>query len=226
MTDTESNTPGDEALEVDMYDHPTSQPDAGVEEVEPDKAEEQKDVAPAEDSIPDNEERDTTDTQGQEDASEKPYSYTYYEELDDKTQDEIVSFGKEHGLSEEVIQAFLDRSAQNATNVISKTLEAHSETVKGWANLAKNDKEYGGKKYGESVKLAREAVAKFGNEDVKKVFNEFGIGNHPEIIRMFVKVGRSLQSDKFAHAQSSTKEESTSSYEDIFYASSTAKKVR
>ena len=37
----------------------------------------------------------------------------------------------------------------------------------------------------------------FATPELKKALNETGFGNHPELVRLFVKIGKSLSEDSF-----------------------------
>ncbi|MAN64592.1 MAG: hypothetical protein CMI60_21895 [Parvibaculum sp.] len=60
-----------------------------------------------------------------------------------------------------------------------------------WGNELK--KEYGNS-FDEKVGLARRAVRAFGSDTLVDLLNESGLGNHPEMVRAFAKVGAELSS--------------------------------
>lgn len=53
-----------------------------------------------------------------------------------------------------------------------------------------------GQAYDEKVSLAKSAVLEFGGEALKKALNETGLGNHPDMIRAFAKIGKAIASDE------------------------------
>lgn len=64
-------------------------------------------------------------------------------------------------------------------------------------------KEYGNA-YDEKVGLARRAVRAFGSEELTGLLDESGLGNHPEMIRAFAKIGAELSSgQQFKDAETS-----------------------
>jgi hypothetical protein len=64
-----------------------------------------------------------------------------------------------------------------------------------WREQSQNDSEFGGDKFEESIAVARTAIAKFGTPELKQLLDEHGVGNHPEVIRFMVKVGKLTAED-------------------------------
>ena len=65
-----------------------------------------------------------------------------------------------------------------------------------WANSSKTDNEFGGDKFDDSLVIAQKAIAKFGSDDFKTLLEETGLGNHPEVIRAFWKIGTLISEDQ------------------------------
>lgn len=64
-----------------------------------------------------------------------------------------------------------------------------------WVAAAKSDKEIGGAAYDVNVKLAQRALAKFGGQEVAQVIHAAGLGNHPGLLRAFVRIGKAMAED-------------------------------
>ena len=56
-------------------------------------------------------------------------------------------------------------------------------------------KEFGAA-YDARLNVARKAVENFGGESVKKLLNDTGLGNHPDVIKMFANIGKNLLEDR------------------------------
>jgi hypothetical protein len=65
-----------------------------------------------------------------------------------------------------------------------------------WEAQTKADKEIGGDKLAENLALATK-VRDLGGPELVKVLNVSGMGNHPAVIKAFVKFGRMLSEDTF-----------------------------
>lgn len=90
--------------------------------------------------------------------------------------------------------------AQKLLDSLAPALHQHAleqiESVKnGWAESSKSDKEFGGDKLTESLALAKQARDQFGTPELTALLEETGLGNHPEIIRAFVKIGKAVSQD-------------------------------
>lgn len=71
-------------------------------------------------------------------------------------------------------------------------VEAHVQQVQEWGKQAAADAEIGGKAFPENVELARSALAAHGTPELKALLDSTGLGNHPEVIRFFTRVGRTV----------------------------------
>lgn len=90
--------------------------------------------------------------------------------------------------------------AQKLIDKLSPVLEARQlariEAVKQeWQDTSKADKEFGGDKLNENLAYAKQALDKFGSPELKKMLNETGLGNNPEVIRFFYRAGKAISSD-------------------------------
>lgn len=127
--------------------------------------------------------------------------------LQDAVVAEFSTVAKELGLSQEAAQKVIDKLAptlakQNATALNAAMESANAE----WVKATQTDKDIGGEKLNENLSLARKALDRFGTPELGKLLGRFhpkenpmgtGLGNHPEIIRAFVKAGRAISEDKF-----------------------------
>lgn len=119
--------------------------------------------------------------------------------LDPKNVDEILALSKEKGWTKETAQAILERE--------SKLLSSHAEGEKAkltqiqnsWTEAARTDVEIGGERFAENLECANRVFKTFGNDGVKSILDSTKAGNHPDIIRMFNRIGRAfgIMDDKF-----------------------------
>jgi len=117
--------------------------------------------------------------------------------LDATVVERIAAESKARGLTQEQAQARLNE-AHEAVATYAKGQQDELETEKKmWLDMLKADKEIGGVAFDENVTLAKRAVDAFGSDSFKKALNESGLGNHPELVRTFARIGRSIADDKF-----------------------------
>lgn len=117
--------------------------------------------------------------------------------LDAGAVERIASFAKERGLTQEQAQAILERESGAVAAYAEgqqQTLEKHKSA---WVEDLKADKELGGAAFNETVEIAKRVVESFGTEALKKALNETGLGNHPEVVRVFARIGKQMGDDKF-----------------------------
>lgn len=95
---------------------------------------------------------------------------------------------KELGLTQE--------AAGKLLGVYQQQLEAAQERqLKQWAEQAKADKEIGAK-FDENIGIAQKAVARFFTPEFKAFLDSTGLGNHPDMIRGLLAIGRQISEDK------------------------------
>jgi len=103
---------------------------------------------------------------------------------------------KELGLTRSQAQALADDFIKAGQAKAVKDGEAWAGRIAGWANDAKADKDIGGAKWEGTVKDAQRALAQLGTPALKDYLNASGGGNHPEVIRIFSKVGGLIKEDQ------------------------------
>ena len=124
---------------------------------------------------------------------------------------------KELGLSQEQAQKALTLQAQRYQAGQQAQVDAINQLRDEWVAAAQADSEIGGDKWDESVSQARLAVQKFGTQGLNDLFKKSGIGNHPEVIRVFSRVGALLKEDRPTASDTSVGTAKPKSREEIMY---------
>lgn len=114
-------------------------------------------------------------------------------ELDTAAAEQFTAVAKELKLDQATAQKVIDVGVKMA----QRQAEAHAKQVEQWTESVKADKDVGGDKLTENLGIARKALDTFGTPELKDVLNATGLGNHPEIIRAFYKVGKAISEDGF-----------------------------
>lgn len=117
-------------------------------------------------------------------------------EFDAEVLGEFTEFAKGKKLSQEDAQQLVGFAAKMA----EKQHAAHVQQVQAWGEEAKADTEFGGAKFDENLGFAKAARDKFGSEKLTELLQVTGLGNHPEVIRFFWKVGKATGTDSFVPA--------------------------
>jgi len=114
-------------------------------------------------------------------------------ELDKEAADEFVNIAKSLELSQENAQ----KLATIAAKIQQKQIEAKARQFETWVEEVKADKDIGGEKLEENLGIARKALETFGSPELKDVLNASGLGNHPAVIKAFLKAGKAISEDGF-----------------------------
>ena len=112
----------------------------------------------------------------------------------------VAEEAKALGLSQENAQKFLESRSKVVASLIEGQKQQLETAVAGWAESIKTDSEIAGKDgkdYDANVSRARLVIEKFGSPELKKALNETGLGNHPELVRLMVRVGKGMKEDSF-----------------------------
>lgn len=111
--------------------------------------------------------------------------------------EKIASLAKERGLSNEDAQKLVVTKDETYRELLSKQQEElKQKTQTEWINEGKNDKEIGGDAFQKNVEMAKRVVQKFGSESFQKTLSETGLGNHPELVRTFARIGKLMSEDQ------------------------------
>lgn len=147
-------------------------------------------------------EKPNTDANAQGDKPTAPVIPEKYEfklpegvKLEGAPLEELSGLAKELGLTQEQAQKVADLGAKQAQAMASQFSDQHKATVDEWATQTKSDKEIGGDALESNLGVAKKALDEFGSPELKKLLNESGLGNHPEVVRFFVKAGKAISED-------------------------------
>jgi hypothetical protein len=102
---------------------------------------------------------------------------------------EFTSIAKELKLPADAAKKFVDLAAKREV----ARLEAFAKQVEDWGTQVKADKELGTP---ENLATAKRAIDTFGTPELRDLLNSTGMGNHPEVIRLALKVGKAISEDK------------------------------
>lgn len=142
---------------------------------------------------------ETKDGEGKPDdaASKEDVKYEFQApegvELDGDATAEFTALAKELKLPAAEAQRVVDI----AVKMQQKQAERNAETVKGWAESSKTDKEFGGDNLQANLAIAQKAIDTFGSPELKTLLNSSGLGNHPELVRFAFKAGKAISEDGF-----------------------------
>ncbi len=173
-----------------------------------------------EDSITQEQPTETEAKDGQEETTEKAeseekteaetkapekYEFTMPEgvELDEKALEKFEPLMREADLSQEQAQKLAEVYAEQRAVDVQEAQEAAvaqwEQQKSDWVNDLKSDSDFGGANFDRNVETAKLAMQQFGSDELKATLNETGLGNHPEIVKLFHKIGTAISEDSFSH---------------------------
>lgn len=117
-------------------------------------------------------------------------------EIDDGMLGQYKDLAKDLDLSQSNAQKLVDLYANKMDEFVQAQTQAFADLKEEWANAARTDEEIGGEKFNDNVHLAKSAIDVLGTPELREALNVTGVGDHPEIIRFFAKVGKAISEDK------------------------------
>lgn len=116
-------------------------------------------------------------------------------ELDTEALKDFEPVARELNLTNEQAQKLVDAYPKILAGVQQRQADAWQKQTEGWAEAVKADKEIGGDKLESNLSAAQRALDQFGNPELKEYLNVTGMGNHPELVKAFVKIGKAMSED-------------------------------
>lgn len=116
-------------------------------------------------------------------------------ELDTEALKEFEPVARELNLTNEQAQKLVDAYPKILAGVQQRQAEAWQKTTEQWAADVKADKEIGGDKLISNLSAAQRALDQFGTPELKEYLNTTGLGNHPDLVKTFVKIGKAMSED-------------------------------
>ncbi|EAS2156612.1 peptidase [Salmonella enterica] len=141
---------------------------------------------------------DKPDDKNQEpEGAPEKYEFTTGEgvELDAEALKDFEPVARELNLTNEQAQKLVDAYPKILAGVQQRQAEAWQAQTEQWAADVKADKEIGGDKLTANLSAAQRALAQFGTPELKEYLEGTGLGNHPELVKAFIKIGKAMSED-------------------------------
>ena len=145
------------------------------------------------------------EAEDKENAVPEKYDFKFPEgiEADKEAIAQFEPLAKELKLSQKSAQKLVDFQS-NLMRKAAEGLQTRWDTVReGWRNEVDADADIGGQKKDEALNDAKAALKAFGTPKLFEALNQTGVGDHPEFIRVFSKIGRLIREDKIVTGGSS-----------------------
>ena len=144
---------------------------------------------------------------GADGAVPETYEYTPPEgmpEIDEVSQSRLDDFGEAARgmkLSQDQYQSLVEYDTKRAAAATEGAVVDYQNRVNGWADATKADTELGGEDLQRNLSVAKLGMDTYGTPELAQLLaapspenpDGLGLGNHPEIIRLFNRVGGTLK---------------------------------
>ncbi len=111
-----------------------------------------------------------------------------------------------HDLTPEAAQDLADLFVSVSEGQSQGVMDAYQAQVQGWAEATEKDAELGGKGevFDQKLSTAKKALDMFASDELKNILNAYdaetnpqgmGLGNNPEVIRLFYRLGKNVGED-------------------------------
>ncbi|WP_209634583.1 peptidase [Cronobacter sakazakii] len=117
-------------------------------------------------------------------------------ELDTEALKDFEPVARELNLTNEQAQKLVDAYPKILAGVQQRQADAWQKQTEQWAADVKADKDIGGDKLTSNLSAAQRALEQFGSPELKQYLDSTGLGNHPALVKCFVKVGQGMSEDK------------------------------
>lgn len=158
----------------------------------------------------------TGETKPVEGAPEKYEDFKVPEgvKLDPEITTDSQTLAKELNLTQEKAQKVADLLVKANSKQAAAQADVLKSVHSGWVEQSKADKEFGGDNLEQNLGVAQKALATFGSPQLKALLLGSGLGDHPDMVRMFYRIGKQMSEDKFVAAGAATTAQTT---EERFY---------
>jgi hypothetical protein len=116
---------------------------------------------------------------------------------DDAVMGEFQQLAKDMNLPQEAAQKLVDLGARMQVGTAEQMKTALETQGKAWGEQALVDKEFGGEKFEENLAVAKKGLDQFATPELKNLLKETKLGNHPEVLRAFFRIGQAISEDGF-----------------------------
>ena len=157
---------------------------------------------------------DEGDGDGEDASTGAPEEYEFTPpdglEIDEERLEAFGEYAHGLGLSQDQFQQLIEYDIERTANAQQSMAEAYSERISSWADATKVDKELGGEQLDENLGLAKRAMENFASPELAKLIDTpsadnpdgLGLGNHPEVIRLFYRVGKAISESELVTGDS------------------------
>ena len=126
---------------------------------------------------------------------------------------EFVTLAKTLKLDSEQAQNIIDLQVKLA----KKSSDDFDIQRAEWVKASKEDADYGLDNFPQSQEHAKRAMQKFGNDSLKTLLDDSGFGDHTDVFKLFVNIGRAMGEDSFVDGKGNLGDTSDKHAADVMF---------
>jgi len=142
-------------------------------------------------------------------------------EINEADLGEFHEVAKDLDLTQDQAQKLVDfqsKRAEASTEAFTQSMiDAHQKQNEDWVSELKADKDFGGDDLDKNIGLAVKVTNKFGSPELKAILDSSGMGNNPELIKMFNRIGKSISEDSLDSDSVNPEKGDVKSAADVLY---------
>lgn len=123
--------------------------------------------------------------------------------FDANMQTKFSEVARKYNLTQDAAQDLIDTMAPVIAAGQQDAIKAMSTR---WKEETVQDKEYGGASYEANMAAVAKARDAIASQGLRELLDKTGMGNHPEMVRMFYRVGKAISEDSIVNRDNSHKE--------------------
>lgn len=131
----------------------------------------------------------------------EPFTMPEGVELQPEVATDLTALAKDLGLTQEQAQKVADLGAKQGQRFVDAQAAAVEKARTTWREQITADKDLGGDNLNATLAAGKGALEQFGTPELRTLLDESGLGDHPEVIRFFAKVGKATGNDKIVTGQ-------------------------
>jgi len=136
--------------------------------------------------------------------------------IDSGTLDQAHALFSEARLPQEQAQKFIDLAVARERSFAERGVKAFVDMQNKWVSEIKADPDIGGARMNASLASAARAIDRLAVPGLKEALSFTGAGNHPAVVKAFVRLGQMISEDRFAPGHAAAPTASRSAAETIY----------
>lgn len=128
----------------------------------------------------------------------EPFSFPEGVTVEPEALEQAHALFAESGLPQKQAQRFIDLALAREKAAAERGVKEFHDLQAKWVAEIKADPEIGGERLGSAVAAASRVLERLAVPGLREALNVTGAGNHPAVVKAFVRIGRLLAEDRFS----------------------------